>query len=350
MTKPSRQLLYGSVVFFAILLIAVLGYIIIDGSTVLDAFYMVVVTVFGVGYGEMVPVESPVAKVFTIMVIVAGCTTLLYILGAFIQVITEGQILSAIGARRMTKEINKLNGHVIICGFGRIGRMLAMDLQDAGRPFVILDKRQEMVSEARELGYICYAGDATDEKSLVAAGIERATTLATVLPNDAANVFITLSAIDLNPAIEVIARGEEPSTERKLCQAGAKRVVLPAHIGAERIAHMILYPSAADFVATDSHTRHLNDELNDLGVHLEEVPVPEGSPFIGATVDDVENRGEGSLLVVALRRGEELIRKPSPEMLLEAGDRLIVIGHTDSAGKLIRKSACVGQYRGAKIS
>ena len=113
---------------------------------------------------------------------------------------------------------------------------------------------------------------------------------------------------------------------------------------------MILYPSAADFVATDSHTRHLNDELNDLGVHLEEVPVPEGSPFIGATVDDVENRGEGSLLVVALRRGEELIRKPSPEMLLEAGDRLIVIGHTDSAGKLIRKSACVGQYRGAKIS
>jgi voltage-gated potassium channel len=350
MTKPSRQLLYGSVVFFAILLIAVLGYMIIDGSSILDAFYMVVVTVFGVGYGEVVPVDSPVAKVFTIIVIVGGCTTLLYILGAFIQVITEGQILSAIGARRMTKEINKLNGHVIICGFGRIGRMLATDLHEAGRPFVILDNRQEMVNEAGELGYICYAGDATDEKSLKVAGIDRATTLATVLPNDAANVFITLSAIDLNPAIEVIARGEEPSTERKLLQAGAKRVVLPAHIGAERIAHIILYPSAADFVQTDSHTRHLNDELNDLGVHLEEVPVPAGSTFIGATVDDVENRGEGSLLVVALRRGEELIRKPALDLLLEAGDRLIVIGHTDSAGKLIRKSARVGQYRGAKIS
>jgi len=284
------------------------------------------------------------------MVIVAGCTTLLYILGAFIQVITEGQIRSAFGARRMTKEISKLTDHVIICGFGRIGRMLAQDLHEAGRPFLILDNRPEPIGEASELGYIAYAADATDEKALITAGVEKAKILATVLPDDALNVFITLSAIDLNPEIEVIARGEEPSTERKLRQAGAKRVVLPAHIGAERIAHMILYPSAADFVQSDSHTRHLNDELGELGVHLEEVPVLEGSPFASSTVSDVENRGEGSLLVVALRRGEEVIRKPDSGMVLEVGDRLIVIGHSDSAGRLLRKTSRSVQYRGAKIT
>lgn len=331
MTQPSRQLIYGSGVFVAILIGAILGYIIIDGVSFLDAFYMVVVTVFGVGYGEVIPVTSPIAKIFTIMVIIAGCTTLLYILGAFIQVITEGQIQSALGALRMTKEINKLRDHIIVCGFGRIGRMIGKELSDAQRDFVVVDSSPKRIDEAVALGYIGYVGDATDEIALTSVGIEKAHTLATVLPNDAANVFITLSALNLNPEIEVIARGEEPTTEQKLRQAGAKRVVLPAHIGAERIAHMILYPAATEFAESDNRTRRFNDDLEKLGVHLEEIPLDDSSPHLGSTLGDVEVIGEGAFLVVALRRGEDLLRKPAPSTVLASGDRLIIIGHSESA-------------------
>jgi voltage-gated potassium channel len=351
MVRPARQLFYGSVLFLIIVLAAVIGYVAIDGTTFLDAFYMVVLTVFGVGYGEVIPVESPGAKLFTILVIISGCTALLYILGTFIQLITEGQILNALGARRMTREISKLHGHVIVCGFGRIGQMLARELHEAKRPFVVVDKSAPRIEAAAALGYIGYVGEATDESALQSAGIDKAHTLATVLPDDAANVFITLSAINLNPAIEVIARGEEPSTEKKLLQAGARRVVLPAHIGAERIVHMILYPSAADFVETDVRTRHLNDQLGELGVHLEEIPVLESSPHVGTTISEIEIRGEGAFLVVALRRGESILRKPAPDTILEAGDRLIIVGHTDSGAELARKSSRTPiQYRGAKSS
>ncbi len=348
MNRPARQLLYGSVVFLLILLVAVEGYILIDGVSLLDAVYMVVLTVFGVGYGEVVPVDSPVAKAFTILVIVSGCTALLYILGAFIQVITEGQIRSALGVRRMTREISKLDRHVIICGFGRIGRMLAQSLHEAGQPFVVLDKDTGRIDEALALGYTAYAGEATDENALRMAGIDKARALATVLPNDAANVFITLSAVDLNPAIEVIARGEEPSTEKKLRQAGARRVVQPAHIGADRMAHMILYPSAADFVESDRQTQSLNEQLNELGVQLEEIPIPGDSPAVGAMIGDFEVRGDGTFLVVALRRGDRVLSKPSDDIVIEAEDRLIIIGRAKGA-ELARKSSRPSyQYRGAK--
>ena len=349
MSGPTRQLFFGSITFGSIIACAVVGYMIIDHSSLLDAFYMVVLTIFGVGYEEAVPVESPLAKIFTIVVIVAGCTTLLYLLGAFIQVITEGQIRTALGAHRMTRELDKLTDHVIICGFGRLGRMLAQDLHQAKRLFVILDNNIERIAAAAALGYVTCSGEATDENSLIAAGVERASTLSTVLPDDAANVFITLSAVGLNPDIEVIAGGEEPSTEQKLRQAGARRVVLPAHIGAERIAHMILYPSAADFAETDNHTRHLNEELGELGVHLEELPITDDSGHVGSTLDELEPVGANSFLVVALKRGEDVLPRPPVDTVLQAGDRVIVIGHADKSVELARKSTPTSyHYRGAR--
>ena len=139
----------------------------------------------------------------------------------------------------MENEIEKLSNHAIICGFGRIGRMIATQLQAGGIPFVIVDQAADRVAEVRDAGFLTLQGEATDEAVLKAAGIGRARVLATVLPNDAANVFITLSARNMNPRIQIIARGGLPSTERKLLQAGANRVVLPAHIGADRIAHFL---------------------------------------------------------------------------------------------------------------
>jgi voltage-gated potassium channel len=249
----------------------------------------------------------------------------------------------------MTKELNKLENHVIVCGFGRLGRMLAQDLSAAQHPFVVIDREKARTEQARSLGYFTCAGDATEEDVLRDAGIARAKTLATVLPDDAANVFITLSAVGLNPAVEVIARGEAPTTERKLRQAGARRVVLPAHIGAERVAHMILHPGAADFAESDDQTRHLQDDLGDLGVHLEEIPIKAGSSLVGAAIAEVEASGGNSFLVVSHRRDELTRPKPAPDTVLEVGDRLIIIGHAESSIEMVRKSVPTSyHYRGAK--
>jgi voltage-gated potassium channel len=170
------------------------------------------------------------------------------------QFLTITQLQQIFGGRRVKAEIDRLENHVIVIGFGRIGAMLAKELKAGGAPFVVVESDEKRAAAVRELGHLCLVGDATSEKSLLEAGIERSRTLASVLPNDAANVFITLSARALNPGIEIIARGETPSTESKLIQAGANKVVLPTHIGAERIAELDGGPRGA-FLSSSSTAR-----------------------------------------------------------------------------------------------
>jgi voltage-gated potassium channel len=213
-----------------------------------DAIYMVLLTVFTVGYGEVRPIDTPFLHFVTISTILLGCTGMILVSAALVQALTFSQIQQLLGANRVKTDINKLKDHVIVCGFGRIGVMLAKELSAGGAAFVVLERNEGRLSQARELGYLCWQGDATDETALTAVGVDRARILATVLPDDAANVFITLSARSLNPRLQIIARGEVPSTESKLFQAGADKVVLPTHIGAERIAEMILFPETARFI------------------------------------------------------------------------------------------------------
>lgn len=202
-----RRIITGLVFFVSTLVVAVLGYV-AAGWSFLDALYMVVITIFGVGYGEVQPLASPGLKVFTILVIVAGTSAAVYSVGGFVQLITAGELHRALGARRMTRGIETLTNHVIICGFGRIGQTLARELQLAQRSFVVIDHDLERVAQAEALGYWVRAGDATEEEVLQAVRIEQATVLATVLRSDAVNVFITLTARGLNPQLMILARGE----------------------------------------------------------------------------------------------------------------------------------------------
>lgn len=324
---PTRQLKIAIAIMVANALVAVVGYV-ITGASVVDAVYMVIVTIFSVGYEEMVPVDTPGMKLFTAGFIIAGCTSLIYFTGALVQFLTEGQILRAMGIRRMTREISHLKNHVIICGFGRIGRVLATELEGAGRDFVIIEHKDSRAKEASDLNFLVIKGDATDENTLKEAGIEKATSLATVLPDDAMNVFITLTAKNLNEAIIVIARGEIPSTEKKLRQAGADRVVLPAHIGAERIAHLLIHPTAAQFVEDESLSHNFRQELREIGMRLREIPVGDDAKYVGKRIRDCEVCGFGGFLVAALRRSNgESIGNPSPNTVIEKGDRLVVICH-----------------------
>ncbi len=349
MTHSMRRILIGAVFFGLTCVTAVSGYM-LAGWSFLDSIYMVVITVFGVGYGETQPLAKPELKVFTMGVIIAGCSSGIYVVGGFVQMLAEGEINRALGTRRMSKGIEKLSGHALICGFGRVGQMLAHDLLKAEQSLVVIDNNEGRVQEAQAAGYLAVRGSASEEQTLVEAGIDRARVLATVLPDDSANVFITLTARELNPTIEIIARAESPSSEKKLLRSGANRVVMPAFIGATKIATMITCPSAEGLLLDDVGKMHLNEELKQIGLEMTEVEIKPGSPLLGQTVGDVEVSGSGGLVIVALKKADgTLVRDPRPDVKLAGGDVFIILGHSNALPQVTRRMSIrtATAYRGS---
>jgi voltage-gated potassium channel len=324
--RPRTNLIYAAVAMALIMAVFTLGYR-VAGWTWGDAFYMVVITVFSVGFGEVMPVTDPWLRAWTIEMIIFGCTGTIFITGTLVQWLTQAQIERALGGKRMENEIEKLTNHAIICGCGRIGRMIARQLEAGKIPFVILDRSPERVAEAKECGWLTLSGEATDEAVLRQAGISRARVLATVLPDDAANVFITLSARNMNPAVQIIARGEVPTTERKLLQAGANRVVLPAHIGADRIAYLILHPNAREVLGEKTKDRlAFEHHLDELGLDVEEIEISADSPWAQRTVGEIEREAAGRFLTVAIVRKEGGTDvNPGPSATLLVGDAMVVM-------------------------
>ena len=316
-----RILGYMAVVY----LLAIAGFV-SAGWSLGDAFYMVTLTIFSVGYGEVHPVNTPWLRALAIGTIVMGCTGMIVLTGALVQVFAHYQLRSLLGIDRMQSQIERLTDHAIICGFGRIGIQLAKELGEARTPFIIVERSAAKIAEAEALGYLTLTADATDEASLRQAGIERARVLATVLPDDATNVFITLSARNLNPRLEIIARGELPTTEGKLIHAGADKVVLPTHIGAERIAEMILYPTTARFLGESTQLRDLKRGLHEFGLEIEVVTVSAGSALAGENVAEAERRGRGAFFIVQIdRAGGQSFIHPGEDVKLEAGDTVVLV-------------------------
>ena len=209
--------------------------------------------------------------------IVLGCSSLLYILGGFFQLVAEGELNRLLGTRKMKKTIEELTDHVIVCGLGRIGRVVSKDLEEAGATVVYIDNHEERVrSFSKSAGY-AIVGDATSDAVLLEAGVDRARALATVLSDDALNVFITLTARNLNPDLRIIARAEDPASDTKMIQAGADKVVLPSTLSGERAAQMILRPAMVDFFA-DQDLSGLEQELRALGVQIEQFEVDGHAP------------------------------------------------------------------------
>jgi voltage-gated potassium channel len=306
-----------------------------SGWSLADAAYMVTLTIFSVGYGEVHPIDTPYLRAITIATMVLGCTGMIALTGALVQAFAHYQLRNLLGMDRMQSQIERLADHIIICGFGRIGQQLAKELAAGRQGFIIVERSPGKIADAEAAGYLCLAADATDEASLKAAGIERARVLATVLPDDATNVFITLSARNLNPRLEIIARGELPSTESKLVHAGADKVVLPTHIGAERIAEMILYPTTARFLGEAPQVRDLKRGLHEFGLEIEAVTVSPDSTLAGETVGEAERRSGGAFFVVQIDRanGQSFLH-PGEDVRIEAKDTVVLVvrGTRVSAG------------------
>ena len=331
---PIRGIFTGAIFFLITFVGAVIGYIWF-GCTLFDAVYMVIITIFGVGYGEFCP-TTPASRVFTIFVIVAGVISAAFIVGGIVQIVTEGEIHRALDSHRKTRDLASLKDHAIVCGYGRIGQVLARQLAEAEQSFVIVDNSSERIASAESQGYLVCPGNATDELVLQAAGIERAKVLATVLPDDAVNVFITLTARGLNPALTIVARGEMPTTEKKLRLAGANHVVSPASISGLRMANLITHPNVVVFLdENEDHTR-LNELLSQIDVQVDELTISADSPLAGRTIADLEVRGKGAFIVVALRRMDGLVLHPGHSELIQSGDSVIVLGHSGDIPQFTR--------------
>jgi voltage-gated potassium channel len=331
LASPLRNLVGGLIYMTVVMAAATLAYVVV-GWNLGDAVYMVVLTVYTVGYDEVRPINTPELRGITIGLIVLGCTGMIFLTGALIQLITASQFYQILGLKRMQSQIDHLNGHVIVCGFGRIGQMLARQLHAGQAKFLIIERSEERAAEARALGYIVMQGNAEDESVLATAGVERARTLATVLPDDAANVFITLSARSLNATLAIIARGEAPNTEGKLMQAGANRVVMPTHIGAERVAELILYPEAARVLHGTEHDEEFARDLRAFGLDIEVVTVDQGSRCVGRSIEAIEQEAGGAFLIVGLnRRDGETELRPAPATTIGAGDGVMILGRPGRA-------------------
>ena len=331
---PVLRMVIGLGVISIVTILAVVSYV-LNGWSLSDAFYMVVITIFGIGYGEVRPITTPALRVVTICLIVTGYASVVYTVGGFVQFLIDGQLRKVLGIRRMQYDIEHLRKHTIICGYGRMGSALAQLLKARRRSFVIIESNAKRVHEARSAGCLAIEGDASEEDVLRAAGIERAAELAAVLHDDATNVFLTITAHELNPALRILSRCEQPSTAKKLRQVGACQVIAPTQIGADRLSQLILHPTAESVLRDSKLPEGINQGLETIGLHLDELEIQQGSELAGGTLVNLFRQVGHGLLVVAVRqRSGKILLTPSEHQVLEVGDVLIVLGHQTNIEKL----------------
>lgn len=294
----------------------------------LDALYQTVTTVSTVGFRELYP-STTAAKIFTIVLILLGVGTVLYAFSVVLEVVIEGDLFDVWGRRRVERKIDELEGHVIVCGYGRVGRSIARRLSESNQDFVIVDEKPERFAGT---DLLTVAGDATDDLVLRQAGIERARALVAATSTDTTNVYLSLSGKALKPDLFVIARAREAASEAKLVRAGADRVINPQAIGGTRIAAMLMQPHVSEFLDVVSHG-------NEIEFRLSELAVGAGSPLAGHSLREAHLRDRTGTLVLAIRNPEgQFHTNPAPETVISAGDILIVIGTAGQVESLLQLS------------
>jgi voltage-gated potassium channel len=294
------------------------GYQLIEGWNFLDALYMTIITLTTVGYREVHELSSR-GMIFTIVLLMVGVGTFLYALSAGAKIILEGELQELFGRKRLEKKIKELKGHYIVCGYGRMGKIICRELKAKNVPFVAIERNGDFLNNRLD-DFLGISGDATNDDILREAGIERAKGLISVLPNDALNLYVVLSARELNPDLHIVARAGEEGSENKLLRAGADKVVSPYHIGGLRIAHTILRPAVVDFIEFATKTGNIE-------LQMEEVTIPEGSSMADKSLDQCGIGRELGIIIVGIKRHTGEMRfNPTSRSTVKAGDTLIALG------------------------
>ncbi len=328
----SRELIRGTAVLVVLFGSGVLGYVLIEGWSAMDALYMTFLTLTTIGFGEVRPLNGP-GKLFTMALAGVGIATFATLATRAVQVVVTS---STFRDRAMQRRIDALKGHYVVCGYGRLGQRIARDLVDAGREVVVVDRRDDRAVELAAAGLLFVHDEAQEEHSLARAGLARAAGLVLVLPNDADNVFVALTARELRPDDDlfVVARTNEQTSIRKLLRAGADKVISPLEIGADRIAQTILRPQVDRFMEQVLGVEALDFDL-------EEARIEAGSALDGRSLAEVDFRRRFDAIVVAVFHAEDALWLFNPDALvpLRADDVLIVLGSADAVRRIREQGA-----------
>ncbi len=294
------------------------GYMIFEGWGFLDAFYMTVLTISTVGYGEVHPL-SATGKFLSILIILLGVGSVGFAVGTASRLMLENRIRAVLG-RRFMKSIQKLRNHYIICGFGRMGRIICEELTEKGIPLVVLENDEEVLEEIERLGYAYMKADATSDEELVAAGIERAAGLVSVVTDDAQNVFIVLTARGLNPKLRIVARSAAEESIKKLVRAGANKVISPYFLGGQRIAQAIMRPTVLDFLENIIQNKEMD-------LVLDEIRITPRSKLVGTTLATSGLRKDYNIIILAIKSVTgSMDFNPPYNTEIKSGDTLVILG------------------------
>ncbi|MDP6356479.1 MAG: potassium channel protein [Planctomycetota bacterium] len=319
----------GVVLLLVWMVVGTAGYSLIEGWSILDALYMTVITISTVGFMEVNPLTDA-GRLFTIFLVVAGIGTALYTITRIGQILLEGELVEIMGRRRMQKEIAKLREHMIVCGFGRVGQPVAVDLHGRGMPFCLIEGEPALLDEIGDAGFMAVSGDATDADILREAGIEHATTLFALLATDADNLYLTMAAKELNPNVKVIARALDEKAEVRLKRIGADKVVSPYKIAGTRMLQAALKPTVLEFLELATHREYLP-------LSMEEIRVRDGSMIDGKTVVESAFKSRYDAIIVAIKQsGGEMVFNPKPDEMIHQGDILVTIGKEGDLKQLVQ--------------
>ncbi len=321
-----RKLIYPVLIITGVITYGTIGYVVIERWNILDAFYMTIITLTTVGYEE-VHALSKTGRFFTTILILSGVGAMFYALGVGARILLEGEIRDILGRKRLSKKIENLKNHYIICGYGRMGSIICKELMQNKAYFVVIEGDPEVIA-SMDTKILSLQGDATQDTVLQQAGIDRAHGLISVLSSDADNLYVVLSARGLNPHLRIVARTSDEGAEQKLLRAGADSVVSPYYIGGLRIAHTLLKPAVVDFI--EFATRSENLELQ-----MEEIRVKGTSHIVNKSLDECGIRKELGVIIVAIKRETgEMEFNPTSSSVIKQGDTLVAMGETKQLAAL----------------
>ena len=325
--KSIRHLKLCILLLILVILLGVSGYMTIEKWNFLDALYMSVTTLTTVGYGEVHKLSN-LGRLFTIFFIIIGVVYFLYMAGAVVQFMVEGQIRSILGRRSLDKKIDRLKNHYIVCGYGRIGKTLCMMLKKKAVDLVVIEKDKDLIPVMVENQMLYISGDAEDETNLIKAGIQRAKGLIAVLATDTDNVFLVLTARQLNPDLYIMANASRNESKPKLMAAGANRVELPYDMGAVSMAQRIIRPTVTNFLDLAFAQKRKD-------IQMEEIPVTPSSKLVNVMLKDSGIRQQFNQIIIAIKKSDDsMLFNPSFEAVIESGDTVIAVGQEENLKKL----------------
>jgi voltage-gated potassium channel len=325
-SRTRFRIRYALMALAVAVLFGTVGFHFIEHWSLADSFYVTVQTLTTVGYGDQPP-RSSAGRIFAIVVMLIGAGGVALAVSTIVQSIVQLELVETFGQRRKSKKMSKMHDHFIVCGSGRVGSNLVRDLQRSNQPFVVIEKDQQRAAEFAQDGVNVLVRDATMEESLRDVGVEHARGLAACLPDDADNVYVVLTARDLNPKLHIVARAAEEQAESKLLRAGANHVIAPTIIGGHQMAVALTKPAVSEFMYSIT--------ANELGLGFEQVEVDANSSLVDQELHSTPIRGELDLVIVSIRRQDgETLFNPSEKTVIRGGDLLIAIGQADSLMKL----------------